>query len=83
MHEAPPASPLSSADLLREARAAAADRALRKQHPGRGIRAPIETAQMKLERGIVHAGEMAPNKWHQAPKLTTCDEDEQPATKQK
>ena len=71
--DAPPAPPtptLSSADPLREARAAAgaADRALRKENPGRGIRAPIETAQMKLERGIAHAGEMAPNKWYQAPK---------------
>lgn len=69
--ETPPAPSLSAADLLREARAAAgaADRALRKENPVRGIRAPIETASMKLERGIAHAGEMAPNRWYQAPKV--------------
>lgn len=128
---APPAPPLSSADLLREARAAAgaADRALRKENPRRGIQAPVETTAMKLARGITQAAEMAPNRWYQAPKtqeiidpggygrrrhrvitasgtycvtyesnhapdgidsmkegikpkLTTCDADEQPATRQ-
>jgi len=68
--DAPPAPAVSSADLLRAARAeaGAADRALRAENPRRGIRAPIETAQMKLERGIAQAAEMAPNKWYQAPK---------------
>ncbi|MBD8532519.1 MULTISPECIES: hypothetical protein [unclassified Massilia] len=68
--DAPPAPAISSADLLRAARAeaGAADRALRAENPRRGIRAPIETAQMKLERGIAHAAEMAPNRWYQAPK---------------
>lgn len=66
----PPVPTVSSADLLRAARAeaGAADRALRAENPRRGIRAPVETAQMKLERGIAHAAEMAPNKWYQAPK---------------
>ncbi|KQQ96725.1 hypothetical protein [Massilia sp. Leaf139] len=122
----------SAADLLRSARAAVGDidRTLRKENPRRGIEAPIETAQMKLERGIAQAAEMAPNKWYQAPKtqeildpggygrrryrvitasgtycvtyesnhapdgidtmrngikpkMTNCDEDEGPATKQK
>ncbi|MDB5798528.1 MAG: hypothetical protein JWP36_2430 [Paucimonas sp.] len=130
--DAPPAAPGSGADLLRDARAAAGaiDRALRAENPERGLRAPIDTAQMKLEKGIARAGEMAPNKWYQAPKtqeildpggygrrrhrvitaagawcltyesnhapdgidsmqhgikpkLTSCDEDEQPATRQK
>jgi len=68
--DAPPAPTVSSADLLRAARAeaGAADRALRAENPRRGIRAPVETAQMKLERGIAHAAEMAPNRWYQAPK---------------
>jgi len=68
--DTPPVSSVSSADLLRAARAeaGAADRALRAENPRRGIRAPIETAQMKLERGIAHAAEMAPNRWYQAPK---------------
>lgn len=64
-----PAAP-SARDMLRDAKAAvgAIDRALRKENPGRGIHAPVETAQMKLERGIEHAAEMAPNKWYEAPK---------------
>jgi len=68
--DAPPAPAMSSADLLRAARAeaGAADRALRAENPRRGIRAPVETAQMKLERGIAQAAEMAPNRWYQAPK---------------
>lgn len=130
--EAPPAPAMSSADLLRAARAAAsaADRDVRNENPRRGIHAPVETAQMKLEKGIAHAADMAPNKWYQAPKtqeiidpgqygrrrhrvitargtycvtyesnhapdgidsmregikpkFTNCDEDEQPATRQK
>ncbi|MDB5792541.1 MAG: hypothetical protein JWQ80_2565, partial [Massilia sp.] len=135
----PPAEPTdnpaalapSAADLLARAKAAGGiDSALRKENPRRGIQAPIVTAQMKLERGIARAGELAPNKWYQAPKteeildpggygrrryrvttamgtycvtyesnhgpdgrdtmrdgippkLTNCDEDEQPATFQK
>lgn len=129
---AEPSTKPSAADLLARAKAAAGgiDSALRKENPRRGIQAPIVTAQMKLERGIARAGEMAPNKWYQAPKteeildpggygrrryrvttamgtycvtyesnhgpdgrdtmrdgippkLTNCDEDEQPATFQK
>jgi hypothetical protein len=30
--------------------------------------APVVTAQMKLEKGIAEAADMAPNKWYQAPK---------------
>ena len=61
----------SSTDLLRDAKAAAGaiDRALRADHPRRGIEAPIETAQTKLEKGIARAAELAPNKWYQAPKM--------------
>jgi hypothetical protein len=130
MADAAPAP--SSTDLLRDARAAvgAIDRALRAENPARGIQAPVETRQMKLEKGIARAAELAPNKWYQAPKVeeildpggygrrryrvvgaagtycvtyesnhapdgldtmrdgikpkfTNCDEDEQPATKQK
>lgn len=133
---APPtadASPAASAsELLRDAKAAvgAIDRALRAENPTRGIHAPVETRQMKLEKGIARAAELAPNKWYQAPKveeildpggygrrryrvvgaagtycvtyesnhapdgldtmrdgikpkITNCDEDELPATKQK
>lgn len=70
MAESPPMAAPSAADLLREAKAAAGaiDRALREEHPRRGIHAPTETAQMKLEKGIAQAAEMAPNRWYQAPK---------------
>jgi hypothetical protein len=66
-----PGAPLSAADLLRDAKAAAGavDRALRAENPRRGIHAPVETAQMKLEKGISHAAETAPNRWYQAPKV--------------
>lgn len=66
-----PGPPASAADLLRDAKAAAGavDRALRAENPRRGIQAPVETTQMKLERGINHAAEMAPNRWYQAPKV--------------
>jgi hypothetical protein len=66
-----PAAPApSAADLLERAKAAAGgiDSALRKENPRRGIEAPVVTAQMKLQRGIARAAEMAPNKWYQAPK---------------
>lgn len=63
-------SPSPSADLLSQAKAAVGgiDRALRQEHPRRGIEAPVVTAAMKLERGIARAAELAPNKWYQAPK---------------
>jgi hypothetical protein len=66
-----PGATLSAADLLRDAKAAAGavDRALRSENPRRGIYAPVETAQMKLDKGISHAAEMAPNRWYQAPKV--------------
>lgn len=63
-----PSSP--AADLLARSKAAVAgiDRALRQEHPRRGIQAPVVTPAMKLERGIARAAELAPNKWYQAPK---------------
>jgi hypothetical protein len=66
-----PGAPPSAIDLLRDAKSAvgAIDRALRAENPRRGIHAPLETAQMKLEKGINHAAEMAPNRWYQAPKV--------------
>ena len=68
--EAPADTAPSATDLLRDAWAAAGavDRALRAESPRRGIHAPAETAQMKLEKGIALAADMAPNRWYQAPK---------------
>lgn len=66
----PTAPAPSTADLLERAKAAAGgiDSALRKENPRRGIETPVVTSQMKLQRGIARAAEMAPNKWYQAPK---------------
>lgn len=66
--EAP--APPASGSMLERARAIAggADRAMRKEHPTRGIVAPVVTPQMKLQKGIVRANELAPNKWYEAPK---------------
>lgn len=69
--EAPaPAAP-SAGSMLERARAAAGgiDRGLRKEHPTRGIVAPVVTPQMKLQQGIARANELAPNKWYEAPKV--------------
>lgn len=69
--DAAPAAPAPSArDMLSRAKAAVGgiDRTLRRENPQRGIVAPVVTAQMKLEKGIAEAADMAPNKWYQAPK---------------
>lgn len=69
--EAPAGTPAPSArELLSRAKLAVGeiDRALRKENPQRGIVAPVETAQMKLEKGIAEAADLAPNKWYQATK---------------
>lgn len=69
--DTPAAAPAPSArDMLSRARAAVGgiDRTLRRENPQRGIVAPVVTAQMKLEKGIAEAADLAPNKWYQAPK---------------
>ena len=67
--DASPAPPVAGS-MLERARAAAgsADRAARKDNPTRGIVAPVVTPQMKLERGLARANELAPNKWYEGPK---------------
>lgn len=63
-------APPASGSVLERARAMAggADRAMRKENPTRGIVAPVVTPQMKLQKGLARANELAPNKWYQAPK---------------
>lgn len=129
---APEAPAVSVAEILKNARRdiGKIDQDLRRSHPGQPIKAPPDTAQIRLAKGIAHAAEMAPPRWYQAPKsteildpggygrrryrvitakgtycytyesnhapdgrdvirngpaqkLTTCDVDEQPATRQK
>lgn len=65
--EAPP-----STSILERAKLAigAIDRELQKESKTGKIRAKPVTAQMRLERTIQHAHDMAPNKWYEAPKVT-------------
>lgn len=69
---AEPASAASAADILSRARSdiGAIDRDMRKQIPKGLVRAPVMTAQKRLEKGIALAAEMAPPKWYEAPKIT-------------
>ena len=43
---------------------------LKKEFPQRGIRAPIDTAQKRLVKGIALAHELAPPKWYEKAKVT-------------
>lgn len=65
------AAPVSGVDMLREAKSAVGliDRALRAEHPRRGIQAPTESRMTRLEKNIVRAGQLTPNKWYEAPKM--------------
>jgi hypothetical protein len=67
---APPARSLD--DMLQQARRdlGKIDKDLKKEFPQRGIRAPIDTAQKRLVKGIELANELAPPKWHEAPKIS-------------
>jgi len=64
-----PVPPAASAILERARRdVGAIDRALRKENKPL-IVAPPDSPQLRLQRGIEHAAEMAPNAWYQAPKM--------------
>lgn len=62
----------SVADMMQQARRdlGKIDKDLKKEFPQRGIRAPIDTAQKRLVKGIELASELAPPKWNEAPKIT-------------
>jgi hypothetical protein len=69
---AAPAAPAKTAyDILQQARRdlGGIDAELSKQYPGRTIRAPIDTPQKRLEKGIELANELAPPKWYQPAKI--------------
>lgn len=76
--EAPPA-PLaqptqdtpSASDMLQRARKdiGKIDKDLRKEFPGARIKAPKDSPQLRLVRGIEHAAEMAPPKWYEPAKV--------------
>lgn len=68
---APAAAPPSADDMLQQAKrdVGKIDRDLRHESRAKGIKAPVVSAQTRLERGIEHAADMAPNRWYQAPKV--------------
>ena len=69
-HEAPPGR--STDEILRLARKdmGAISKELQKEFPTQKITAPPDTAQLRLQRGIEHAAEMAPPQWFEAPKVS-------------
>ena len=67
-----PATPTpSAADMMQQARKdlGQIDKDLRREYPGAKIKAPPDSPQLRLERGIEHAAEMAPPRWYEAPKI--------------
>jgi hypothetical protein len=70
--EAEPFDAPPSTTVLERARLAvgAIDRELQKEGNTGKIRAKPVTAQMRMERTMQHAHDMAPNKWYEAPKVT-------------
>lgn len=69
---APAPAPVSAYDMLQQARRdiGKIDKDLKKEFPERGlIRAPIDTPQKRLVRGIELAHELAPPKWYEAAKM--------------
>jgi len=70
---APAAAPAPSAyDILAQARKdlGAIDKDLRKQFPGPKIAAPPDSPQIRLQKGIEYAAEMAPPSWYEKAKVT-------------
>jgi hypothetical protein len=68
-----PAAPARSVeDIMQQARRdiGKIDKELKKAFPERGIRAPIDTAQKRLVKGIELAYELAPPKWYEGAKIT-------------
>ena len=67
---AAPATP-SVAEILQRARKdlGKIDKDLQKEFPGAKIKAPPDSPQLRLERGIEHAAEMAPPRWYETPKV--------------
>ena len=68
---AEPAPAKSGYDILQQARKdmGKISKDLGKEFPGAKIKAPPDTPQIRLEKGIELAHELAPPKWHEAPKI--------------
>ena len=64
-------APKSADDIMQQARRdiGKINKELKQQYPARTIRAPIDTAQKRLVRGIELAHELAPPKWYQPAKV--------------
>lgn len=69
--EQAPAAPSANVEtMLQQAKAAVAgiDKDLRKETRGL-IRAPADSPQIRMRKGIEQAAELVPNKWYEAPKI--------------
>ena len=66
-----PASP-SAYDMMQRARKdlGSIDKELRKEFPPSKIAAPPDSPNIRMQKGMEHAAEMAPPKWFEAPKVT-------------
>lgn len=54
---------------------------LKKEFPGPKIRAPVDTPQSRLVKGIALAHEMAPPKWYEANKVVEMNVADSPGTR--
>ena len=69
---AAPAPPAKSAyDMMQQARRdiGKIDQEIKKEFPEQHIKKPVDTPQVRLEKGIELAAEMAPPKWYQPAKI--------------
>lgn len=81
---APDAPPARSADdMMQQAKRdlGAISKELKKEFPGPKIRAPVNTPQSRLEKGIKLAHELAPPKWYEAPKIREMNVAGSPGTR--
>ena len=54
---------------------------LKKEFPGPKVRAPVDTPQSRLEKGIALAYELAPPKWYEANKVVEMNVADSPGTR--
>ncbi len=78
---APPAR--TADDVMQQAKRdlGAISKQLKKEFPGPKIRAPVNTPQSRLEKGINLAHELAPTKWYEAPKVREMNVADSPGTR--
>ena len=78
---APPGRTLD--DVMQQARRdlGSISKELKKEFPGPKVRAPVDTPQSRLEKGIALAYELAPPKWYEANKVVEMNVADSPGTR--